>query len=93
MGLFNKRAELEELTNAVAKLKDENNRLREQCFKHRIELAHERNNRLKVIEYLDRVTITTENPDGTYTHKITSFVRSFSDLFINRKDLGIEGEL
>ena len=58
----------------------------------RKELATERLMRKSVIDFLNKTCKKSTNEDGTTTIVLTSFVTDLSNLFISRKDMGIEDE-
>ena len=81
------------LMNQVSSLKDRLSETQQQLqksLKFRHELAEERQMRKRLVDFLQENTVITKNPDGTYTHTITSFVPDFKLLFITRKELGIK---
>ena len=83
------------LTEQVRSLKNRLNETQQQLqgslmFRH--ELAVERQMRKRLVDFLQENTVITKNPDGTYTHTITSFVPDFKLLFITQKELGIKDE-
>ena len=80
-----------ELCSLKAELSETQQRLqRSLMFRH--ELAVERQMRKRLVSFLQKKknTVITQNPDGTYTHTITSFVPDFSLLFVTQKELGNE---
>lgn len=85
--------ELCSLMNQVSSLKDRLSETQQQLQRSlmfRRELAEERQMRKHFVDFLQENTVITKNPDGTYTHTITSFVPDFKLLFITRKELGIK---
>ena len=81
------------LMDQVSSLKDrlsETQQRLQRSLKIRHELAEERQMRKRLVDFLQENTVITKNPDGTYTHTITSFVPDFKLLFITRKELGIK---
>ena len=58
----------------------------------RKELATERLMRKSVIDFLNKACKKSTNGDGTTTIVLTSFITDLSNLFISRKDMGIEDE-
>ena len=58
----------------------------------RKELATERLMRKSVVDFLNKTCKKSTNEDGTTTIVLTSFVTDLSNLFISRKDMGIEDD-
>lgn len=84
-----RQADIEKLCALTDQLSETQQRLhRSLMFRH--ELAEERQMRKRLVDFLQENAVITKNPDGTYTHTITSFVPDFKLLFITRKELGIE---
>ena len=87
--LFKRQDYIAELCSLKNQLDETQQRLqRSLMFRH--ELAVERQMRKRLVDFLQENTVITKNPDGTYTHTITSFVPDFKLLFITQKELGIK---
>lgn len=84
--------EIDELFIEKHKLIHENQNLNRFVYDIRLELAKERMNREKVVEFLEKNCINRINDDGSTTITLHSFIPKLSLLFVTRKELGVTNE-
>lgn len=96
IGYFRSKHQLAlEILNLKAELVEAKYQLKQQQkinWLIRKELATERLMRKSVVDFLNKTCKKSTNEDGTTTIVLTSFITDLSNLFISRKDMGIEDE-
>ena len=85
-----KMTEIEELQSEIQNLRFQLEIQTRNTYEVRLELAKERMNREKVIEFLEKNCTHRTNEDGSTTITLHSFIPKMSLLFVTRKELGVD---